>query len=293
MTDLAQIEKDVVTFIAAGIYPSAYLPGDYAQTNVQWSGSYGHAKTYRGWPESANLNGDLAAGYAHVSVFSEPGMSRLTTRWSPVWTQAVPAATPTITATVSGATVTIGGTVAAGQVIGVEHGPPANQVNTVYRVLASDTLASIAASLAAGIPGASAAGAVLTVPSTIHLHATIEADQSAYFIARQQQQGIRVSVWCPTPSARDALASAVDIALTTIGLAPDGTGFQGRWQTIDGSQAFLRYAGTFINDMPSKDRLWRRDLRVTVEFSQCITGTMPRVVFPGMTTNGGTLIPSA
>src|SRR5690242_5324466 len=109
MADLSDVESALVAQIAVALFPSAYLPGAYTTSNAGLT-----CKLYRGWPEQTNLQTDLAAGKAHVSIYSDPCASRITTRYERQWQQTI-AGVPTLTASVSGADVTFGGTGGAGQ----------------------------------------------------------------------------------------------------------------------------------------------------------------------------------
>ncbi len=302
MADLADVENALVAVIANALFAqnlvteggtlivteggvsltteggggTGYLPGAYTTSGVYWawppivSGApgtpaAGTIKLYRGWPESANLMTDLAAGRAHVSVFPESGMARNTTRYAPAW-GATTAVASTLAAVVSDLTITFSGTPAVGQTIGVQTGNPLTGVGApgfgtaayAYAVQAGDTLTIIAAAVAALIAGASASGGVVTMPTRLTV-VNIGMAQTAALISRQQQQTFRVSCWAPSPAARDAVAQAVDQALAAIELA-------GRFTTPDNSSCRLMFAGVFVDDRPSKDRVWRRDMRYSVEY---------------------------
>lgn len=162
MGDVADIERAMVSTLAGAFFPG----GGYQSGAVTSGGAAGVAvKIYRGWPTAAELDADLIAGAAHVSVFPEPGMTRLVDPYDLQWF--VPNTTPTtLTATVSGNVVTFGGTGGLGQVVGVAYGTTAGLSTVAYRLVANDTPSTVAAAVAALITGASAVGAVLTLPTT-------------------------------------------------------------------------------------------------------------------------------
>jgi hypothetical protein len=156
----------------------------------------------------------------------------------------------------------------AGQVVGVRLGGPAQIVAYAYRVLSTDTPTTVAAALAAQIPGASASGNVLTCPSAL-ISARVVADQAVWLETRRQLRYVRVDCWCPSPIARDAVASLVDGALAQI-----------RWIPLaDGSSGRLLFGGDGVDDKPSKDRLWRRWMRYSVEYATTLLETQPECLF--------------
>jgi hypothetical protein len=283
MADMSDVERALVATLGAALFPSiSYQSGDYQPSAA--SGSI-VTKLYRGWPESANLNADLALGRAHVSIFPEP-ITRVVSRWFPAGTQQVVTAyVPTITATVSGSVVTLGGTVTAGNVVGIQCGSPLKAY--AYIAKSSDTLATCATALAAKVSGATSAGAAITLPTGLYIAARVMVPQTVYTVMRQQQQGLRVSVWAPTPSARDALASLCDNALASLKAA---TGQFTRFMPVNSYEAAkVDYRSTFTNDMPARDRVWRRDLCYTIEYPTCFIENDPAVLFEGGTLTLGPL----
>ena len=218
MSDLADIERSIVSLIAGALFTGTYAPGAY-QAAVTGTTT----ALYRGWPVQATLLADILAGKAHVSVFPEHGVTRNVSRWFPAPFQ-VSTVAPTITAFAAGATVTLSGTITAGNVAGIQGGSPLAAY--AYIIQAGDTLATVAAALAAKVSGATAAGAVITMPNALHLSVGTMTPQTVMTTTRQQEQGFRVSVWAPTPQVRDALAGAIDNAIAGL-VGP--TGVPTRW----------------------------------------------------------------
>ena len=295
MADIADIERAIVAVAAGGLFPAGgYLSGALtasAATAVPLptpsvpsptSGPVS-VRLYRGWPEAAALTADLAASAAHVSVYSDPGMSRDVSRWPQIPVQ-ITNNTPTVTAAVSGATVTLGGTVTAGNVVGVQFGAPAAAY--AYVLQATDTLTTAAAALAGKIAGATSSGAVLTLPSGIDLAAATMVPQSTLTITRQQVQGVRVVTWAPTPQARDAIVAIVDGAFA--GLKNSAGAFT-RFMAVGANEAArIQYRGTYTNDVPARDRVWRRDLCYQIEYPTTLIEQVPAALFIGgpMQANG-------
>lgn len=278
MADLSDVENSLVALIATALFPTiTYLPGD-----MQASATGVATKLYRGWPESAMLTADVLQSRAHVSIFSEPGMTRNVSRWFPDQEQ-VATVTPTITTTVSGVTVTLAGTITAGNVVGVQTGAPISAY--AYMTQAGDTLATAATALAAKIPGATASGAVITLVTPLNIRAAVMVPQPVMTVTRQQEQGLRVSVWAPTPQARDALASLIDGAISGMKSA---SGFLTRFFPVGAYEAARIVARTtYTNDMPARDRIWRRDLCYTVEYPTTLLEQDPQALFVGGTATLG------
>lgn len=254
MADLVDVENELVQLIASTIYPNG--TSQASVTGVPTT-------IYVGWPTASNLDADLAAlaiggGKMHVTVFPLDA-ERNTTRYPRAWQQ-VQAPAVTLTLTQAGQQVTVGGTVSTPQnvVLMVGYKP------YVYAVQATDTLASIAASVAALISGATAAGAVITVPNSLLITAArVGAAGTNIMEVRRQERVFQITVWADTPAHRDAAAQAIDVALA-----------QMEFITLaDQTAARLIYRGSFVDDMVQKANLYRRDLRYSVEFATTVTET--------------------
>lgn len=292
MADLADVERALVSTIATVLFSSSYQPGAYQASlaTAPWPPAGPGAsppasvpvvvRLYRGWPESETLQADLAAGKAHVSVFPLDGVTRDTSRFWPLemQTASIPA---TLTTAVSGVAVTIGGSVTAGNVVGIQLGPTRQIQAYAYVAQASDTLASVAAAMAAKIAGASVSGSVITLPNHDNLTAGSFALQPTLTEVRRQMQGFRVSAWCPTPAARDAVCSIIDSGLAGL---KDAYGNLTRFLTLpDRSTAWLKYQHTGSNDYPTRDRVWRRDLCYGIEYPTTLAEQDPTMLFGGGT----------
>ena len=134
---------------------------------------------------------------------------------------------------------------------------------------AADTPATVAAALAAQVPGAVLSGASITVPGAVDVEARVVGFNVATLETRRQVQEFMIVFCTPTPSLRHAAASLVDVALSQVEFLPLADGTNGR----------LLYVGDFIDDMVSKDAIWRRDLYYTVEFPTAVVQVQPTMLW--------------
>lgn len=275
MADLYEIERAIVGLIAGGLFPNT----TYTRGSVATSPAVGaQIKLYRGEPEAGALKKDLNSGITNVTVFPLDGMTRNTTRF---FTQSgviadVPA---TITATVSGATVTFGGTVTGGNVVGVQFGQDYQVAAYAYAATGADTLTSVASALAAKINGATTAGDVLTLPNALNVKAAAMAPQSVLTEIRRQDQGIRVTVWSQTPQVRDAVTAVVDQGLAN--LRDSNGNLTERFVIKPGETAWLRYLRTGTSDKSVRSGVWQRDIFYTVQYPTTAIEADPVMLFGG------------
>lgn len=267
MADQSDVENALVALAANAIYPSGSgspsLPG-------------ADCRIYRGWPNSAALNADLAAGNINVTIFPQGEPGRNTTRYSQQWLGSP--TQPTLTALVSGVSVTIGGTAGPGQLSGLLI----NDVSYVYHAQAGDTPETVAANLATAVRTdwiVNLSGATLTIPGAASVSARVVASASLLQEVRRQEQGFRITCWCPTPATRDTTAAAIDLLLV---------GFQ-FIDLADGSQGRLQYRGTLVFDQSQDALLYRRDLLYDAEYPTTITTLQPAMLFGDLVLNATTI----
>jgi hypothetical protein len=265
MAGVGDVEAALRDACAVAVYPSG--PASPSVTGAL-------VRVERGWPQAVNLDKDLAQGIAHVSVVVASGMTRDTTRFPNTW-QLVNQPTPTLTASVSGATVTFGGAGGAGQVAGLAIGAGITLAAYAYRLAATDTPANVAAAFAASIPGATSTASIVTL-AACPVAANVVADAAVAKCVAQQEQGFRVTIWAPSPNARNLLDAAISSAVagTRSFTFPDGTA---------SGKPKLRQINT--DDAPEKEQLWRRDYTFTVEYPTILTAQQPIVLFPGVVLN--------
>lgn len=193
MADLTDVANALVTLVSATLYPNGIGQASVAGVGV---------RVYQGWPNPEQLDPDLRATtpICHVSVYPRPE-EKNTTRYMPTWKQ-TSVNTPTLTLTIAGQAVTVGGTVPLASnphvVMVMGNGKP-----YVYAVLATDTLNSIAAALAAliaaDIAGTAAAGAVITLPNSARLQAArVGVTGTAVREVRRQERSFQIGIWADT-----------------------------------------------------------------------------------------------
>ncbi len=253
----SDVETALAQLAAAALYPNGETAAPAVPAVV---------RIYRGWPNTAALNADLAAGRVNVTIFPVPEATTVTTRYLADWLPNP--IVPTLTVTVAGATATFAGSAAPGQLAGVL----VEGVSYVHRTVAGDTPDLVAAILAAAIAPtrpATAAGAAITLPGAPGLVARTAADASAALELRRQRQRFRITAWCPTPDLRDAAAAALDAAFAA---TPFLT-------LADGTPARLTYASTTTFDQRQDAALYRRDLLYAVEFPTTQVAIQPSMLF--------------
>jgi len=262
MADLSEVLTVLATTIAGAVYPNGTTQPSAVGVAV---------KVYPGWPNAQQLDADLRAAtpVCHVSVYPQPA-ERNTTRYMPTWQQAS-INNATLVLNTAGQTVTVAGSI-----------PPVNNPHVVsllvngkaypYAVLTTDTVASIASALAAlvavDLPGATALGALITLPANARLLAArVGVTGQAVKEVRRQERRFQIGIWANTPANRDALAKLIDpiLAATTFLTLPDGTA--GR----------IVYQGSAMSDALQKDCLFRRDLFYTVEYGTTLAETETQI----------------
>lgn len=258
MADQSDVETVLTQLVSGVLYPQgANAPSILGAT----------CRIYRGWPNAAALNADLAGKRVNITVFPDARQQLNTTRWTTEFMPATPV-TPALTVSVSGNMATFAGAAGSGQLAGLL----ADNLAVVHRTEANDTPELVAAILASYLRTHRAAvlsGATVTVPGARLLIGRVVADQGCTEELRRQRQRFRITCWCPDPVSRDAAAVAVDTALAAqpfIAL-PDGT--QGR----------LRFVSSAVLDQSQDAQLYRRDLVYSVDYSTTHVNTLPSMIF--------------
>jgi len=258
MADQSDVATALVSAITTILYPNGLSSNSLLAQTV---------KIYRGWPNTATLRTDLSANTLNVSVFPNADTSRNTTRWADGLVVAG-RVIPTLNVDISGTSATFSGAADKGQLAGLL----VDTMAVVHRTIAEDSPELVAATLAQLIRTkriALVSGATVTVPGAGLLLGRVVADQTALGWTRSQQQQFRVSCWCPDPSSRDSVASAIDTALSSCTFI----------DLSDGSSGRLRYAGTTEFDQSQDAALYRRDLVYSVDYLTTVTDVLPSMIF--------------
>jgi hypothetical protein len=258
-------QSDVETALAAAVSNALY-PNGTGQASVIVGAET--CRIYRGWPASSALEADLAAGIVNVTIYPGTAPPRETTRYPATW-QVPLLITPTLTVAISGVAVTFAGKTAAGQVAGVA----VDGATYSYAVQATDTTASVAASLAAPIRAAGrivqTSGATLSLPGAGRILARVVQSQSAIRETRRQRQEFKVICWCPTPALRDQVAGAIDSALSGLYFL----------SLADGTGGRLTLGGGATSDQAETARMYRRDLVYLVDYPTTEASILPSMLF--------------
>jgi hypothetical protein len=276
MADISDVEQAIVSLVAGLIYPNGTSQPSVVKNKA---GVAVGVKVYRGWPEPASLDADLAAGVVNINVYNRGSVERNTTRF-PVDYQEISRGVATVTATVSDNTIAIGGTVDAtvSQFVTVLIG---SRGVVSYAVQAGDTLATIATALAALITSqfatATVNGSTVTVESSAYLAARVGVNGVQMAEIRRQQTQMQIVLWCPDPVTRDNTAKAIEpsLAATTF------------LTCADTSAARFRYHGSTSSDRGQKEQAYRRDLIYDVEYATTLTDTATEITSVPVTTEGG------
>jgi len=266
MADQSDVEVALVGQIQGVLYPH----GAGAASAIGAA-----CRVYRGWPLSAALNADLAAGVVNVSVVPVAGSVKPLVSFNDGWMGGGVA--PGMTATSFGNSVTFTGVAGTGQLAGLL----VDGVPYVYSSVAGDTVAQVALELGAMISvniTATSVDATVTVPGAYSVVGLTAADVSLWQEIRRQRQSFLIAFYCSTPQLRDSVVALVDLNLT-------GMKFVG---LADGSDGRLIFAETNSQDQNQIAGIYRRDLIYHVEYATTVTMTTAQMMFGGLGLNGAT-----
>lgn len=248
MADQSDVKAAIVGVLAALIYPDGTSSPPAQGVPAQ---------IIPGWPLPALLDQLMTAGIACVWVYARPEVKNVS-NYSDDWkTQSITPAS--ITATVSGNTVTIGGSVpspftahnvfvlAGGQAFG-------------YAVQANDSAATIASAIANSVslvyPGTTSSGPVITVIGPQPSARVGTTGRTIQEVGRLEQM-FQIVAAANSPAARDALGSAITPVL-----------MGNSWLSMpDGTVALIKVGAPIDIDADQKTQIYRRDIKVSVEYA--------------------------
>jgi hypothetical protein len=257
MADISDVEQAVANTISSILYP-------VGSTQSSIVGSL--CRIYRGWPNSATLNADLSAGVVNVTVVTDNDSGRTTTRYLPEFQ--TKSSRVGVVASTFRQTITISGVPAVGDVVGALIDGTAY----AYRIQTGDTPDLVASNLNQLIQTnrlSTVQGSTIIVAKAGSIEARTVSDSISSFESRRQEKDLRVICWCPTPSVRDAVAAAIDLAI-------DQASFL---VLSDETNARVIYKNTASYDQAQNALLYRRDLIYTVEYPTVTVLMQPSMLF--------------
>jgi hypothetical protein len=259
MADQADVETALAAVIANALYPA----GMAAESAVGLT-----CRVYRGMPTAPALDADLAQGVAHVSVLGDVAGVRNVTRYPRRWVSVAPVSA-VLSVAVEGATATFAGACAVGQLAGVI----VDQATFAYAVQGNDSAATVASNMAALVRAGGwivdHAGATISVPAAQRFVARVVSGAGALQEIKRQTQKFRISMWCPSPVSRDAVAPVIDEALASMVFLP----------LADGSSGRILFEDVVAIDTGADARLYRRDLVYAVEYPTVLSMMTPAMLF--------------
>jgi hypothetical protein len=255
MADLTDVQSAIASTVAQTLYPNGTSKPSAVTSAV---------RIFPGWPQPQQLDADMQAGIAQVSVFAT-AISRAVTQMQPIW-QTVNIVATQLQASVSGMTITLTGTITTPQSVSVQQG----NMQASYAVQSTDTLASICTAIAALIPGAKSSANTITFPQSAIPAMLFAQPATVLQEVGRQRQVFQVSVWAPTPTLRAQIASLIDPALR----------LAYRLQMPDTTAAELRFQGSIDDDNIQKVAVYTRHLRYEVEFATTVTQQTTTVTLP-------------
>lgn len=267
MADLSDVESALTSQVVGALYPGG-ISQDSAVGVM--------CRIYRGWPSPASLNADIAAGVVNVTISPAPEHDEVLVPYLDSGDTMIPS--NNITLTVTGSSVSFGGQIANGQLVGLL----VDRVPYIYETAASDSPESVAANLAAlirAVRNVTLLGPTVIIPGAAAVVARSVMPASVVRALRRQRREIQVCCWCPTPLLRDSVGSLVDVALS-------GRAFI---ELADTSQAYIRYRSTQLYDQSQNSQLFRRDLCYWCEFVMTLGSTAPAMLFADLNVSGSGL----
>ena len=263
MPDQADVEQALASWIATALYPAG--PGAVSAVDTV-------CRVYRGLPITAGLEADLVSGIAHLTVQPVASSFRDTTRYPAEW-QGVAPPCPLV-ADVQGTEVRFSGQAGPGMVAGVTVDDRAY----AWRVRERSTPGVVAAVLADMVRAhrpAILSGTSIQFPAGRGVVGRAVSDGQGGHELRRQQGLFRVTLWCPSPEARDRIAAFVDLSLAGVAFLDVG-----------GWGCRVQAAGGQSGDEGAAVRAWRRELMYRIEYPTVMAESLPVMLFGSGAING-------
>jgi len=255
MAGLFDVLNTLSSLVTSAVYPNGTgLPSVTGkQVTIQ-----------QGFPIRTQQDIDLLAGYSHVSVYPT-SKERVVTKYQRDY-QPLTSTPATLTTTVSGQTVTIGGTVSTPQAVILI----VNKIGYGYQVQNNDTLNTIAASLAALIPGATATGNVITITGAYSIIGRLSTPYTAGEELCRVDRVFEIIISSPNPTDRATLINAIDVAMK----------LNYRITLSDGFTGMVFYADTRVDDMLEKQGEYQGILDYTIQYPTTLINIFTGIADP-------------
>lgn len=253
MADLSEVGSVLVEIIAGIVYPNGAAQPSIINTPVRIG---------QGWPSPSNLEKDLANKIITVSIF--PNVDSHVDTFNSSWA-VLSKAVVTLTADVSNNSVQFGGYASTPQVVALI----VDGVSHVYELTATDTLESIAASVAL-LSGGVASGSTVSFNAATSLIVRIGGKGVLYRETRRNIQRFQITIWASCFDDRDPIAGKIDAALSAIS----------NIDLPDGTSGMLRYVQSHQDDLHQAKGLYRRDIMYSVEYPTIETQGAWSVLIP-------------
>jgi hypothetical protein len=257
MADISDVEQAMTNAAISILYPAGSSQSSIIGTLC---------RVYRGWPNPATLNTDLADGTVNVTIITDNDSGRITTRYLPEWHGTT--TLPGVAASASTPWITISGYPAVGDMVGALI----DGIPYAYRIESGDTPALVASNLNHLIQvdrPSTVQGTVIDVPGSHNITVRVVCDNDAFFESRRQEKDLRVICWCPNPTIRDAVAAAIDTSFDQVAFL----------SLVDHTNARVSYRNTSSYDQSQNALLYRRDLVYTVEYPTIKIIRKPSMLF--------------
>ena len=266
MADLGDVTALLATMAGAACYPNGL-------TSASVAGDFVTIRIFEGWPIAAQLDADIAAGACNVSIFPQPNA---TANVFQVQNEPYVVTPPVygMGVTISGTSITVTGTPGAGEFLTIiadgkySYSRLGNSVAAILAAIQTDALANYASVLVVGN--------TITF-TTSRLVAHIGAPATAAQATHRQKDQILISVWAPSPTMRNVVAAAIDVAFKAVNRItfPD---------TSSGNLVYIRNAQL---DNHERAAIYRRDLVYSVEYATLQTFTVWPITSFNPTLDGG------
>lgn len=198
MASLSDVQNAMVNAIDAVVYPNGDNNPSIINKNVY---------IFAGDPLKLDLDALLLNGQAVISVFAQKGMTRNTTRIRDTFADPI-ISSATIFLDVIANTITISGSVTAGQVaVAIVNG-----IGYAYMAQAGDALNTIAAQLASLIPDASTLNNAITINNTYDIQARVSVPGTMRRILQSEEGVFRARVITTSHEDRETLGNALQLA---------------------------------------------------------------------------------